>query len=591
VNRKLYALLAVLVLASMVMSGCAPAATATSAPASTSAPAPTSAPAATSAPKIITVSYTQEPDNVRLEFSDMTYAAWLDEAVNANLGTWDNTGKFVAELAAEVPSQENGDISSDGLTITWKLKPNLKWSDDQPITSKDVLFTWKVMNDPKNSVVSTAGFNDITGIDTPDDTTAVLHFKDPYPGWQLIYAVGAQGISGGLLPEHAYANATGDLAAAAESHQPTVAAGPYMIKEWVAGDHMTLVPNPNWSGDKPQIDQINIKFVPDPETALAALKTGDVDLNPDFAESDIDTLKALEPAVHAGNYPAPSYEHLFFNLGITNSTVTDASGKVIGNSDVNGFCPFQDVNVRKAFMLATDRDSINKALLSGYATVPATLYPNDQPWTNESLKPYPYDPDQANQLLDAAGYKAGADGIRAGTCGGKPVKFSVRIETTTKQVRVDTMNALSDMYKKIGVELKPNPIPAGTFFGSYTEGADLKKGNFDLGIYTTGIYPDPDPGQIWTCNGVPSKDHTGGNNDWHLCDPKMDALVKATQVFDPAARKTALDALQQYMYDQVLMIPLYARGNISGYTDRFVLPQSQNADCYFFCEVLTWGVK
>ncbi len=347
--------------------------------------------------------------------------------------------------------------------------------------------------------------------------------------------MGAQGISGGLLPAHLLENVTTDLAKEAEIHQPTAAAGPYMIKEWVAGDHMTLVPNPNWSGAKPQIDQINIKFVPDPETALAALKTGDVDLNPDFAESDIDTLKALEPAVHPGVYPAPSYEHLFFNLGITNSTVKDASGKVIGNSDVAGFCPFQDVNVRKAFMLATDRDTINKTLLSGYATVPATLYPNDQPWTNENLKPYPYDPDQANTLLDAAGYPKGSDGIRAGTCGGKPVKFSISVETTTKQVRVDTMNALRDMYTKIGVELKPNATPAGTFFGTYAEGADMPLGKFDMAIYTTGIYPDPDPGTIWTCSGVSNKDHQGGNNDWHLCDPKMDQLVQATRVFDATA--------------------------------------------------------
>jgi len=599
VNRKLYALLSVLVLASMALSACG-GATPTQAPVgATAAPTQPPPPTPTPAPKIVTISYSQEPDNVRLEYSDMTYAAWLDQLIDANLATWDNTDTFVSELAADVPTTANGGISADGLTITWHLKPGLKWSDGQPITSKDVLFTWQSMMDPKNAVISRAGFDHISSIDTPDDTTAVLHFSSLYPAWQLIYAVGAQGISGGLLPEHYYAGKTG-LEKDPETHSPTIAAGPYMIKDWVAGDHMTLVPNPNWYGDKPKIDQINVKFVPDPETALAALKTGDVDMNPDFAESDIPAISALEPAVHLRVDNTASFEHMFFNFSLKKSVIKDANGKMIGQSDVNGFCPFQDVNVRKAIMLATDRDTIAKTLLYGKVTVPPDLWPNTS-WENKSLTPYPYDPDQANQLLDAAGYPKGANGIRAGTCkypDGTTVqaKFSLNIETTNKQVRVDTMNALRDMYTKIGVELKPNPIPAGTYFGSYTEGADLQTGkNWDLAIYTTGYYPDPDPGTTLTCDGVPSKENPGGNNSYHYCDQtgQMQTLVDATRAsIDPAARKTAFDALQKYMYDQVLVVPLYARANVSGYTDRFDFTKT-SAYCYFACPsaVLQWDVK
>ncbi len=598
-NKKLYALLAVLILASFVLSACG-SSTPTAAP-STSAPAATEAPTVAptaAAPKVVTIAYSQEPDNIRLEYSNMTYAAWLDQLVNANLGTWDNTDTFVPELAAEVPTVANGGLSADGLTITWHLKKGLKWSDGEPITSKDVLFTWQSQMDPKNAVISRSGFDKITSIDTPDDTTAVLHFSSLYPAWQLIFAVGAQGISGGLLPEHALRGQTG-LEKNPEIHQPKIAAGPYMIKEWVAGDHMSLVPNPNWYGDKPKIDQINIKFVPDPETALAALKTGDVDMNPDFTESDVPTIKALEPAVHVRVDNTPSFEHMFFNLSLKKSVIKDAKGNMVGQSDVNGFCPFQDVNVRKAIMLATDRDTIAKTLLYGAVTVPATLFPNS-PWENKSLTPYPYDTAQANQLLDTAGYPKGADGIRAGTCkypDGTTVqaKFSLNIETTTKQVRVDTMNALRDMFTKIGVELKPHPTPAGTYFGSYTEGADLQTGkNWDLAIYTTGYYPDPDTGDTLTCAGVPNAVDKGGNNSYHYCDQTgtMETLVAATRVSDPVARKTAFDALEKYMYDQVLVVPLYARGNVSGYTDRFLFTKT-SAYCYFACPsaVLQWDVK
>ncbi len=588
-NRKLYALLAVLILASVVLSACG-STTPTSAPA---APAATEAPtvAPTAAPKIVTISYSQEPDNARLQYSNMTYAAWLDQVISANLLTWDENDNLVPELATEVPSASNGGISADGLTITYHLKPGLKWSDGQPLTSKDVLYTWQSQVDPKNNPISRAGWDKISGIDTPDDTTAVVHFSVLYPAWYTIFAVGAQGASGGLLPAHILQGKTG-LEKDPEIHSPTVVAGPFMIKEWIAGDHMTLVPNPNWGGDKPKLDQLNIKFVPDPTTALAALKTGDVDFNPDFTESDIPTLKALEPNVHLLVGQTPSFEHLFFNLGITDSKIKGPDGKIIGNSDVAGFCPFQDVNVRKAFMLATDRETIAKTLLFGGVTVPADLWPNS-PWENKSLKPYPYDVAQANQLLDAAGYKAGADGIRAGTCNGKPVKFSIGVETTPKQVRVDTMNALRDMYTKIGVELKPNPIPAGTFFGSYSEGADMMLGKFDMAIYTTGFYPDPDPGYSFSCAGVPSKDNQTGQNNYHYCDQtgQMDQLIAAGLASaDPAIRKKAYDAIQQYQYDNVLFIPLYARANVSGYTDRLILPK-MGANSYWGYGITKWDVK
>ncbi len=214
-NKRLYVLIAVLVFASMVAGACTPAATATSAPppaatsgggAATEAP---TAPPASSGPKTVTIAYSQEPDNVRLEYSDMTYAAWLDQLVDANLATWDNTDTFVPELAAEIPSTDNGGISADGLTITWHLKPGLKWSDGEPITSKDVLFTWQTMVDPGNAVISRSGFTQISGIDTPDDTTAVVHYSTLYPAWQLTFAVGTQGISGGLLPEHILQGKTG----------------------------------------------------------------------------------------------------------------------------------------------------------------------------------------------------------------------------------------------------------------------------------------------------------------------------------------------------------------------------------------------
>ncbi|HTO99965.1 MAG TPA: peptide ABC transporter substrate-binding protein [Anaerolineales bacterium] len=591
---RIYTLLSLLVLTSVIMAGCAPAATATTAPpAATQPPSATSEPGATAGPtacapaqpgwdpttadkgtKGITIAYEQEPDQAVGNFSNMSFSGWLYQMFGVGAGRWDDKNNLVAYAATQIPSSDNGGVAADG-TVTWKLKPCIFWSDGQPITSKDIAFTWKAVMDPGNAPISRSDWAHVASIDTPDDQTAVIHFKGLDPAWPLLLDLGPNNSSGSILPSHIFEGKTG-LEKDPQVHQPTWAGGPFAIKEWIPGDHLTLVRNPNFFGTPSKLDYIDIKFVPDPETGLAALKTGDVDLMVNLAESDIETVNAMEPnGIHLRVDPTPEFEHLIFNLGVTNSTVKDASGKVVGNSDVAGFCPFQDVNVRKAIMLGTDRLSfIKNYLKEDEKAFIATLWPNSY-WNNTSLQPYPYDPDQANQLLDAAGYPKGSDGIRAGTCDGKPVKFSLGLETTTAQRRIDNMAALQADLKKIGIDIKPNPIPAGTFFGTYQEGADMTTGKFDMAIFTTGYYPDPDATGNWDCPDVPSKDNPLGANDYHLCDPKLDAMwAQGLATADPAGRKKVYDEIQQYMYDNVLMVPLYARANVFAYNDRFVFPPS-----------------
>jgi peptide/nickel transport system substrate-binding protein len=517
----------------------------------------------------MTIAFEQEPDQLVGTFSNMSFAAWIWQMYGVGPGKWDDQNNLVSYAAAEVPSADNGGVSADGLTLTWKLKPCIFWSDGEPITSKDFVTTWKAIMDPGTAPISRSGYDKISAIDTPDDQTAVVHFSELYPAWPLLFDLGPNNIGGGLLPAHIFDGKTA-LEKDPQIHQPTWAGGPFAVKEWVAGDHLTLVRNPNYFGKAAKLDSINIKFVPDPETGLAALKTGDVDLMVNLAESDIETVKALEPqGIHLRVDPTPEFEHLFFNLGLA----AGVDGK--GKSDVDGFCPFQDVNVRKAIMLGIDRLSfIKNYLKEDEKAFIATLWPNSY-WTNTSLTPYPYDADQANQLLDTAGYPKGSDGIRAGTCNGKPVKFSLGIETTTAQRRIDDMAAIQADLKKIGIDIKPNPIPAGTFFGSYTEGADMPLGKFDMAIYTTGFYPDPDTGDTFLCSGVPNKDSPTGQNNYHFCDPKMDDLfAQGLATSDPAGRKKAYDAIQQFQYDNVIMIPLYARANVYAYQDRLIFPPS-----------------
>lgn len=522
----------------------------------------TEAPAAE--PKTATGAWSQEPDNVVPYFTQMSYAIWIAQLTVVGLGEWDDQGKFVAELAAEVPSADNGGVSADGLTITWKLKEGLKWSDGEPLTSADVKFTWEAVVNPANAPLSRVGYDKIASVETPDETTVVIKFSELYPPWQTLFTQGPNN-SGAILPKHILEGKTA-LESDPYIHQPNVASGPFVITEWVAGDHMTLSRNDNFYGSRPNLDSVTIKFVPTPETALAALQTGDIDWYPDFSESDIETVGALEPAIHLKVVPGADFEHYFFNLG----TIAGVDGK--GVADQDGFCPFKDVRVRKAITLGINRQAFVDSLLAGKTTVPATQWPNSS-WSNSSLTPDAFDAAAAEALLEEAGYTKGDDGIRHGDCNGEDTKLSFTFDTTDKQIRVDIALAVQSDLAKIGVEFKPNHSPAGTFFAGYTDGGMMPTGNYQMAGYTTGFYPDPMTGVMdsYSCDTVPNKDKPSGANNYLICDPELDPLLAAVNATaDPAARKVALDAVQQYIFDQYYVIMMYARANVYGYVDRFV---------------------
>ncbi len=538
--------------------------------------------------KSITLGFSQESDNVITYFTAMTYSVYIGQMTMIGLGKWDDKNNFVPDLASEVPTLANGGVSADGLTITWHLRPGLKWSDGQPLTSADVAFTWTSIMDPKTICVACGGYDKIGSIDTPDATTVVIHFKELYAPWYTLFTTWGNG-GGPILPKHILDGHTA-LQSDPFIHWPKVASGPFVITDWVAGDHITLLPNPNFYNGRAKLDRIYIKFLPDPETTLAGMKTGDIDMSPDFTESDIPTITALAPAIHLDAKPGNFFDHYLFNLGITNSTVTDASGKVIGNSDAAGFCPFQDVRVRKAISLGIDRFSIVKNLLFDKTTVPGDLWINS--YWDAQLKPYPFDPATAAQLLDEAGYKVGADGIRHGMCNGVDTKLSINFVTTTKQIRKDMALAAQSDLLKIGIEFKPTHITSTVFFGSYTDNGPLAMGQFDMADYATGFYPDPYPStQDFMCEAVPSKATPAGQNFYHICDATLEKLfTDSLKSADPTVRKPIFDQIQQYQSDNYLFIPIYAWANMAVYTDRTVLGP-WGAYSTWFWDMEAWDVK
>lgn len=591
-KRNLFALLSLLVLASMVLAACGGAPEATeAAPEATEAPATEAAateeaaacePAGTEpiafpdGGKSVTGAWDQEPDAIVPYFSQMTFAVWITQMTLAGLGEWDDKGNFVPELAVEVPTAENGGVSADGLTITWKLKDCLFWSDGTPLTSEDVKFTWELVMDPANAPATRSGYDKVESIETPDATTVVIKFAELYPPWPTMFTQGPNN-QGAILPKHMLEGKT-----AVETdpfiRQPTVGSGAFVITEWVPGDYMTLLPNPNFYNGRAKLDRIQIRFVADSEAAKAALQTGDVDWYPNFSEGDIESLESLAPGVVLTVVPGVDFEHYFFNMG----RVEGVDG--IGQAENEGFCPFKDVRVRKAITLGINRQAVVDSLLFGKTTVPVSQWPNSG-WTNTDLTVDAYDPEGAAALLDEAGYTLGADGIRAGECNGEQVKLSFNFETTTAPIRIAIATAAQSDLAKIGVEFTPIHTPAGTFFGQYVDGGPLTTGNYDMGGYTTGFYPDPYT-DTYKCDNIPTAANPTGTNWYHLCDPALSDLMESSLgTVDPAARKAILDEAQKYIAENYYVVMMYARGNVYGSTPRFQFgPMGPESD-------INWNVE
>jgi peptide/nickel transport system substrate-binding protein len=322
------------------------------------------------------------------------------------------------------------------------------------------------------------------------------------------------------------------------------------------------LPNPNFYKGRPVLDRVQIRFVADSEAAKAALQTGDVDWYPNFSEGDIEALTALAPDVVLTVLPGSNFEHYFFNMG----RVDGVDGR--GAAENEGFCPFKDVRVRKAIALGINRQAIVDSLLFGQTTVPVSQWPNSE-WENQNLTVDGYDAEAAAALLEEAGYTLGADGIRVGDCNGTQTRLSFRFETTTAPIRIAIATAAQADLALIGVEFTPIHTPAGTFFGQYVDGGPLTTGNYDMGGYTTGFYPDPYTNN-YKCEEIPTAAYPDGTNWYHLCDPFLSDLMESSlTTVDPAARKAIYDEAQAYIAENYYVIMMYARANVIGSTPRF----------------------
>jgi peptide/nickel transport system substrate-binding protein len=564
-----------LVLVSVAAISCAPApppaTSAPVAPAATSAPAPTTAPAATSAPVAsargtcgtLKLLWWQAPTILNPHLAQGTKDFDASRMVYEPLAAYDPNGNPTAQygLAEQVPTAQNGGVSADGKTITWKLKKNVKWSDGTLFTADDVIFTWKYATDKATAAATATNFADIDTIDKIDDTTIKVTLKNPSPTPYASFA----GPNGLIIQKKAFEDYMGAKAKDAPANLKPVGTGPFMVVDFKPGDVVTYKANPNYRDpNKPCFSDVTLKGGGDATSAArASLQTGDVD----YAWNLQVTADVLQQLAQGGKgelitAPSNSVERLHLNMTNADPALGDK------RSEPNQPNPFlSDIKVRQALSLGIDRKAIEQLYggpnVTGGATCDIITAPPPMVSTTK-FDFCDYDLAKANALLDSAGWAKGADGIRHKTVNGVDVKAHLLFQTSVNPVRQKTQQIIKQSWEQLGISVELKSVDASVFFSSGPASPD-NIGHFYADVEEFANSPAP-PGDInfvrgWTCSAIGTKDKEWrGTNYSRWCDKNFDALVdQLASALDPTKRIQLEQQANDAIVSGLSVIPIIAR--------------------------------
>jgi peptide/nickel transport system substrate-binding protein len=548
VKRNLTLLVSLVVLASLILAACGGGAPATEAPPVVTEPPEATEPAATEPATeepteaatepaanegIAIITFVQQPTTLNPLYANQWFSTITTQFFLKSLWSFDPDNNPIPEIAAEIPTLENGGLSEDGLTLTVNLRDDVTWSDGEPVTASDFVFTYEMYMADSNTVASRYPYEDyFASVEAPDDHTLVITFSEPFAGW-LPYT-----FAGGVLPEHILRpvfEADGTLDTAEWNNAPTVGVGPFVFTEWEADSHMIFEANPNWI-NPPQLQQVFIRMADDAAQEVAIL-AGDTDIGVFLDWSQADAIN---------------------NSGVA-QFVTQPSGYDEGwylNFDPETAHPaMQDVNVRRAIVYATDREKIVQDLLGGLTEVAKTFWASTPPFEDPNMETFPYDPEEASRLLDEAGW---VDSNGDGTRDKDGVELVLRYIANQRQLRKDVQAVVQQMWAQVGIGAELVNY-GDDFFNGYADGGPQPTGQYDIAQYSNaGAYPDPEASFNWLCSEVVGPDNPEGGNWQGYCNEELDTLFdqQATET-DPEARKQLYYQIGQIMHDDVVWVGLW----------------------------------
>ncbi len=470
-------------------------------------------------------------------------------------------GELVPVLAAEIPSKDNGGLAADGKSVTWKLKRDVTWHDGKPFTADDVVFNWEYAADPATSAVTTGSYKDIK-VEKVDSHTVRVIFQKATPFWADAF-VGTQGM---LIPKHLFADFKGATSRDAPTNLKPVGTGPYIFEEFRPGDLVKGKINPNYhKANRPFFDSIEMKGGGDAVSAArAVIQTGEYDYAWNMQVED-EILKRMEQGGKgkASITPGGNIEHIQVN---TTDPWTEVDGE---RASIKSKHPIlADQAVRKALALLVDRKSAEDHIYGRTGQATANFLNNPEQFRSKTAT-WEFNVDKASQALEDAGWKKGADGIRAK--GDKKLKFVFQTSINAPRQKVQAI--IKQAAQKAGIDIELKSITASVYFSSDVGNPDTyTKFYTDLQMYTTTMtQPDPERFMNQFCSWeVATKDNKWqGRNISRWRNEEYDKTFRAAEgELDPVKRAAHFIKMNDLVVGDQAVIPVVYRPRVQAVSSK-----------------------
>lgn len=511
----------------------------------------------------VSIIYWQAPSILNPFLSGGTKDTEAASLVVEPLARYDEKGTLVAWLAEEVPTVANGGVSEDLTSITWKIKPGLKWSDGTPFTANDVKFTAEYCMHPEGGCAQVTKFENVTSVDAVDDLTVKVTFggQTPFPYGPFV------GVESPIIQAAQFADCTGAKAPeCTEANFNPIGTGPFVVDEFRPNDVISMSANQNYRDPaKPAFATLTFKGGGDATSAgRAVMETGEFDYAWNLQLAP-DVIKRMEEG--GKGTPVAGFGPLVERIMVNNTNPDPALGPD-ERAVVRPHPSLSDPAVRKALSLAIDRPLLVEVGYGQAGKVTCNLIPAPEAVNSTKHECSTQDIAGANKLLDDSGWAMGSDGVRAKD----GVRLSYVYQTSTNAVRQDFQALIKQWWEEIGVESELRNINSSVFFGGDPGSPDtFQRFYADLEMYAN-TFNGTDPQSYlgnYLCDKAPTPESQWqGENISRFCDEGYDELhAELTSTADINERARIAKELNDMLVEAGTLIPLVHRGRLSAHAN------------------------